>query len=202
MGREATCHCKWGDEQGDCKVLLEPTELIFRQGIRRRIALSALTGLAAVGENLVFHAGRDRVQLRLGPVVAQRWLKAIKTPPPSLAAKLGISSATRLLVIGHIQGDVQSEELEAAIAEAGSVAGKEVDLVLICVNSESEMQPALTQWFEVGTCGAPLWIVYPKGPDSSLKESAVRDLLRSLGFIDTKVASVSPKLTALRFARR
>jgi hypothetical protein len=198
MGREATCHCKWGDEQGDCKVLLEPTELIFRHGIRRRVALSALTGVAAVGENLVFHAGRDRVQLRLGPDVAQRWLKVIKTPPPSLAGKLGISASNRLLVIG----DIRSEELKAAIAEAGSVAGKEVDLVLICANSESEMQRALTQWFEVGTCGAPLWIVYPKGPDSSLKESAVRDLLRSLGFIDTKVASVSPKLTALRFARR
>ncbi len=116
MGREATCHCKWGDEQGDCKVLLEGTELIFRHGIRRRVALSALTGVAAVGENLVFHAGRDRVQLRLGPDVAQRWLKAIKTPPPSLAGKLGISSTTRLLVVGEIQ----SEELKAAIAEAGS----------------------------------------------------------------------------------
>jgi hypothetical protein len=198
MGREATCHCKWGDEQGDCKVLLEPTELIFRHGIRRRVALSALTGVAAVGENLVFHAGRDRVQLRLGPDVAQRWVKAIKTPPPSLAGKLGITLTTKLLVVG----DVQSEELKAAIAEAGSVAGKEVDLVLICVNAESEMQPALTQWFEVGTCSAPLWIVYPKGRAGPLKESAVRERLRSLGFIDTKVASVSAKLTALRFTRR
>ena len=138
------------------------------------------------------------MQLRLGPDVAQRWLKAIKTPPPSLAAKLGITRTTRLLVLG----DVQSEELKAAIAEAGSVTGKEVDLVLICVNSESEMQPTLTQWFEVGTCRAPLWIVYPKGPASPLKESVVRELLRSLGFIDTKVASVSAKLTALRFVRR
>jgi hypothetical protein len=194
MGREATCHCKWGDEQGDCKVLLEPTELIFRHGIRRRVLLSALTDMAAVGENLVFHAGRDRVQLRLGPEVAQRWLKAMKTPPPSLARKLGISPTTKLLVLG----DVQSEELTAAIAQAGSLAGKEVDLTLICVDSER----ALSQCFEGGTCSAPLWIVYPKGPDSSLKESAVRELLRSRGFIDTKVASVSAKLTALRFARR
>jgi hypothetical protein len=198
MGREATCHCKWGDEQGDCKVLLEGAELIFRQGIRRRVPLSALTGMAAVGENLVFHAGPDRVQLRLGPEVAQRWLKAIKTPPPSLAGKLGISQTTRLLVLG----DVESEELKAAIAEAGSLTGKGVDLVLICVNSESEMRPMLTEWFELGTCGSPVWIVYPKGPASPLKESAVRELLRSLGFIDTKVASVSAKLTALRFARR
>jgi hypothetical protein len=193
MGREATCHCKWGDEQGDCKVLLEPTELIFRHGIRRRVPLSSLAGVAAVGENLVFHAGRDRVELRLGPDVAQRWVKAIKTPP-SLAGKLGISANTRLVVLG----DVQSEELKAAIAEAGSLAAKEGDLILICVDSEH----ALNQCFKGVTCSAPLWIVYPKGPDSSLKELAVRELLRSRGFIDTKVASVSAKLTALRFAKR
>jgi hypothetical protein len=198
MGREATCYCKWGDEQGDCKVLLEGTELILCQAICRRVPVSALTGVAAVGENLVFHAGRDRVQLRLGPDVAQRWLKAIKTPPPSLAAKLGITRSTKLLVLG----DMQSEELKAAIAEAPSLNGKDVHLVLICVNSESEMQTTLTQWFEVGTCGAPLWVVYPKGPASPLKESAVRERLRGLGFIDTKVASVSAKLTALRFTRR
>jgi hypothetical protein len=194
MGREATCYCKWGDEQGDCKVLLEPTELIFRHGIRRRVTLSSLTGVAAVGENLVFHAGRDQVELRLGPDVAQRWLKAIKTPRPSLASKLGISATTRLLVLG----DLRSEELKAAIAEAGSITGKEVQLILICVDSER----ALNQCFEGVTCSAPLWVVYPKGPDSSLKESAVREHLRSRGFVDTKVASVSSKLTALRFARR
>ncbi len=194
MGREATCHCKWGDEQGDCKVLLEPTELIFRHGIRRRIPLSALKGVAAVGENLVFQAGRDRVQLRLGPEAAERWMKAIKTPPPSLARKLGISSTTRLLVLG----DLRSEELRAAIAEAGSVTNKEGDLVLISVDSER----ALRQCVAGATPSAPLWVVYPKGPDSSLKESAVRELLRSRGFIDTKVASVSTRLTALRFVKR
>ena len=159
MGREATCHCKWGDEQGDCKVLLEGAELILRLGIRRRVPVSSLTGVSAVGENLVFRAGQDRVQLRLGREVAERWLKAITTPLPSLAAKLGISSTTRLMVLG----DVQSEELKAAIAEAGSVGGKEVDLVLICVNSQSELSPALRQCFEDETRSAPLWIVYPKG---------------------------------------
>jgi hypothetical protein len=35
-----------------------------------------------------------------------------------------------------------------------------------------------------------------------VKESAVRMLLRSQGFIDTKVASVSADLTALRFVSR
>jgi hypothetical protein len=198
MGREATCHCKWGDEEGDCKVLLESGELIVRLGIRRRVPLSALAGVSARGGKLIFRVGQDPVELRLGSEVAQRWAKAIATPVPSLASKLGISRTTKLLVIGNIE----SEELKAAITEAGAVDGSEANLVLICASSESELDHGLDQCFKGRTCSGPLWIVYPKGAHSEVKESALRDLLRSRGFIDTKIASVSAKLTALRFTKR
>jgi hypothetical protein len=194
MGREATCRCKWGAEEGDCKVLLEGRELILRSGIRRRVALSAISGVAARGSNLVFTVGRDQVELRLGVEAAGRWAKAIQTPAPSLAGKLGISRATRLAVVGKIESD----ELNEAVAGAAPANEKEVDLVLLCVNSQSELQ----QCFAARTYTSPLWIVYPKGSKSEVKESSVRDLLRSRGFVDTKVASVSPKLTALRFVKR
>jgi len=194
MGREATCRCKWGAEEGDCKVLLEGRELILRSGIRRRVSLSAISSVAVRGSNLVFTVGPDRVELRLGVDAAQRWAKAIQTPPPSLAAKLGISRATRLSVVG----DIESEELKEALAEAAPASEKEVDLVLLCVNSQSELQ----QCFAARTYTSPLWIVYPKGAKSEVKESGLRDLLRSRGFIDTKVASVSARLTALRFVKR
>jgi len=194
MGREATCHCKWGGEEGDCKVLLEGRELILRSGLRRRISLSAVSGLAIRGSNLVFTVGHERVELGLGPEAAQRWAKAIQTPAPSLASKLGISRTTRLSVIG----DIQSEELMEALSGATPASGKEVDLVLLCVNSQSELQQSLG----AQTYTSPLWIVYPKGANSEVKESDLRDLLRSRGFIDTKVASVSATLTALRFVKR
>jgi hypothetical protein len=194
MGREATCHCKWGTEEGECKVLLEGSELILRSGIRRRVSLSAMSSIVARGSNLVFTAGQDQVELRLGVEAAQRWAKAIQTPPPSLAGKLGISRTTRLSVVGNIQ----SEELKEALAEAAPASEKGVDLVLLCVNSQSELQ----QYFAAETYTSPLWIVYPKGANSEVKESGLRDLLRSRGFVDTKVASVSARLTALRFVKR
>jgi hypothetical protein len=194
MGREATCHCKWGAEEGDCKVLLEGRELILRSGIRRRVSLSAISSVAAHGSNLIFTVGQDQVALRLGADAAPRWAKAIQTPPPSLAGKLGISRATRLSVVGNLESD----ELKEAVAEAAPASEKEVDLVLFCVNSQSELQ----QCFRGRTYTSPLWIVYPKGARSGMKESGVRDLLRSRGFIDTKVASVSARLTALRFVQR
>jgi hypothetical protein len=194
MGREATCHCKWGAEEGDCKVLLEGRELILRSGLRRRVSLSAMSGVAARGSKLVFTVGQDHVELALGPEAAQRWAKAIQTPPPSLAGKLGISRTTKLSVVGNIR----SEELKEALAEAAPARGKDADLVLLCVNSQSELQ----QYLAAETYTSPLWIVYPKGANSEVKESGLRDLLRSRGFIDTKVASVSATLTALRFVKR
>jgi hypothetical protein len=198
MGREATCHCKWGDEEGDCKVLLEGPELILRLGIRRRVPVSSLAGVTARGGKLAFRVGQEDVELGLGPEVALKWAKAIAAPLPSLASKLGISHTTKLQIIGKIE----SEELRLAVAEADVVGRREANLILLCVTSRSEMDHALAQWFKGETSSAPLWIVHPKGPGSEIKESALRELLRSHGFIDTKVASVSAKLTAVRFNKR
>jgi hypothetical protein len=139
----------------------------------------------------------DRIQLNcvLVPKSRSDGAKAIATPLPSLASKLGISRTTKLLVLGNIE----SEELKAAIAEAGAVEGSEANLVLICASSRSELDHSLAQWFKGKTCSGPLWIVHPKGAQSEVKGSALRELLRSRGFIDTKIASVSAKLTAIRF---
>jgi hypothetical protein len=195
MGREATCHCKWGNEEGDCKVLLESGELILRLGLRRRVPLSSLAGVVTRGNKLVFRVGQEPVELHLGSEIAERWAKAITTPAPSLARKLGISPATRLRVIGKIAGD----ELHAAVAEAGSVGESDPNLALLCATSQLEMDHALTQWFKAPTSSTPLWVVFPKGASSEVKESDLRKLFRGRGFMDTKIASVSPKLTAIRF---
>jgi hypothetical protein len=47
--------------------------------------------------------------------------------------------------------------------------------------------------------GVPIWMVYPKGKGHAIGETVVRELLRENGMMDTKVASVSSKFTALRF---
>jgi hypothetical protein len=179
-------------------VLLEGPELILRLGIRRRVPVSTLAGVSARGGKLAFRVGQDDVELGLGPEVAQKWAKAIATPLPSLASKLGVSRTTKLQIIGKIE----SEELRLAVAEANVAGGREANLFLICANSQSEMDHALAQYFKGKTCSGPLWIVHPKGSGSEIKESALRELLRSHGFIDTKVASVSAKLTAVRFNKR
>jgi hypothetical protein len=194
MGREATCHCKWGAEEADCKVLLETDELVLRLGMRRRVPWAEMSAVSARDSKLRFKVGTDLVELNLGPEVAQRWAKVISSPLPTLAHKLGISNTTKLSVIGK----VTSEELKAAITEGSLVKEKDAELTLICVNSQLELDRYL-----VGkTYSKQLWVIYPKGSTSAVKESAVRTLLRSQGYVDTKVASVSANLTALRFVSR
>jgi hypothetical protein len=132
------------------------------------------------------------VELSLGSDVAERWAKALTSPPPNLASKLGITPGVRLSVIGG----VESQELKAAISVAAAVSGKEPELILISVNAQTELDRALEQCLP---CSFPLWVVYPKGQGN---ESGVRDSLRARGFVDTKIASVSSKHTAMRFNQR
>jgi len=197
MGREAKCRCRWADQDADCKVLLETNELIVRGVIRRRVLIASLAGVKVQGGQLRFRAGEDDVALDLGPSVAQRWAEAITNPPPSLARKLGISGDTRLL----IAGDLDSDELKAAASEAASTNGKAADLILARVKTDQDLNDFL-RLYSAHPGNPPAWMIYAKGPKSPLGEMAIRTALRNEGFIDTKIASVSEKLTALRFIKR
>jgi len=197
MGREASCHCVWAGQPGECKVLLETNELVVRGAIRLSVPIALLSRVRVEGEQLFFRAGEDDVVLNLGANLAQSWAKKIAAPPPTLAAKLGISSSTQLMLIGEFE----TEELKAAIAEAGATEGKDVNLILALVRTNADLNYALDRYAAFAN-KPPIWIIYPKGPTKPLKESEIRSTLRQEGFIDTKVASVSQTLTALRFNKR
>ncbi len=197
MGREATCQCQWGAESGQCKVVLETNELIVRGSIRRRVPIASLTKVSVQGNHLRFYAAEDAVMLCLGASLAQSWAKKIATPPPTLAVKLGITPQSNLLVIG----DYADEELNTAIATAATMESKNPDLILAHVRTADDLNHALGLYSKIPN-DPPIWIVYPKGPKKPIGETEIRNILRRENFIDTKVASVSPTLTALRFVKR
>jgi hypothetical protein len=201
MGREARCFCTWASESGQCKVLLETHELILRGDIRRRVLISSLTNIVANGDQLGFRASEDEVTLRLGAELAAKWAKGLTAPPPTLAKKLGISESSRILLIGTFDDEV----LNAALAEAGVIGAKDgnlANLIIACVDTTTVLKRAINQSAAYTAQGVPLWMIYVKGPGTTLPEAVIRGTLRDLGYIDTKVASVSAKLTALRFIRR
>lgn len=91
MGREITARVRWQGQEGEAKVLLEGAELILRGGVKAKIARSEMTKIRADTNGLSLQAGAEPLHIAMSEAEAARWIKAIEKPPPSLAAKLGVS---------------------------------------------------------------------------------------------------------------
>jgi hypothetical protein len=198
MGREAICKCDWAGTIANVKVLLETTEIIVRGEIRKRVRLTELEEVEAQAGRLSFNAGGERVQLFLGADQASKWAKALTAPPPTLARKLGITDKTTVRSIGSL-GD---EALTAALAEGAQIPAKSPDLIVASVETPKDLDAALKKAESLRAKRVPIWLVYPKGAGHALNESLVRSALLAKGLVDTKVASVSERLTAIRFNPR
>jgi hypothetical protein len=198
MGREASCKCDWNGTIAEVKVLLEFGEIILRGELRKRLPLTEVRNVKVLSDRLSFTAGGEQVQLLLGPVAAERWAAAMKAPPASLARKLGITDKT----IFRTMGCVEDDALKAALGEAQRISAKEANLIVACVDTAESLHAVLRAARAQLLSDIPIWIVYAKGPGHSLNEAAIRDWLRDQGMMDNKVASVSAKLTALRFSLR
>jgi hypothetical protein len=197
MGREATCTCDWAGRIAEVKALLETGEIVLRGALRKRIPFSEIKNVKAEDDRLCFTVAGERVELHLGPSAA-KWAAAITGPPPTLARKLGITKETVVRTIG----EVCDEALNEALAEAARISAKDASLIVACVDSPATLNAALGTAKPQLLKRVPIWMVYAKGPGHDLSERAVRSLLRDNGMIDTKVASVSAKFTALRFIYR
>jgi hypothetical protein len=195
MGREARCVCRWGADEAEVKVELEGGELMVRGAMRRRAAVAALREVRVSGEALRFRVGDEEVRLELGRVEAERWVKALAKPLPTLARKLGITADSRVFVVGEFA----EEGLREALAEAGSLGARDADLMVGCVATVGELDGLIGTAERVG---CPVWAVYAKGKGRDVGEGVVREAFRERGFMDVKVASVSEKLTGLRFVKR
>lgn len=198
MGREAQCTCNWSGTVAQVKALIEPPDLILRGGIRRRLPFPELEKVHAEGERLCFEFAGERISLTLGKAAAAKWAQAITAPPPSLAKKLGITPETHVRMLGSVDDGA----LHDALATAKQVDNRKGDLIIARVNSPDEIAHALKSAAKELSVGTSIWFVYPKGSGHPLNENDVRAMGLAAGVVDTKVAAVSPRLTALRFNKR
>lgn len=190
--------CKWNGKQATVKALIEPPDLILRGEVRRRLPISKLEQIHTEDEQLCFTFQGDSCALLLGNALAAKWAATLTTLPPTLAKKLGISADTVVRMIGAVDDDY----LRAALSEAKAVAEKNADLILARVNTPEELAKALRTTAKQLAARIPIWFIYPKGKGHALNENDVRSAGLAAGIVDTKVASISPTLTALRFVRR
>jgi hypothetical protein len=199
MGREATCPAQVGPERAEVKALLESTELILRGAIKRRYRVAELRDVRVAGGALHFQVGGETVALRLGVEQSQSWATKIKTPPPSLAAKLGVGPTQRAFVCGV----VDDAALVQALQTATTTDAKSAHVLLAVLRNEADLSNAIKTHARMG-CPA-MWVVYRKGEGkgkaAALGDTQVRQTLRAQGYMDNKTAAVSDTLTATRYAR-
>jgi hypothetical protein len=195
MGREAVCKCVWAGTAAEVKALLESTEVILRGGLRKRVPFNEIKQVKALSDRLRFTVAGETVELFLSPKAAATWAAVLTSPPPSLARKLGITSTTVVRTIGEIH----DRALNSALAEAAGISAKNSALIVAYVDSEESLHRTLKEAQAQLIKAVPIWMVYAKGKGHAIDESAIRSLLRNNGMMDTKVASVSATLTAIRF---
>lgn len=188
MGRETLCHAEWPGGAGEIRALLETRELILRGELRRTLKLDALENVRVEGDTLAFRHRDEAIALHLGEAMAQSWATKIATPPPTLAAKLGIID-----VAVRVVGEIDDPELQAALGQAASGTPA---LTVAQIADAAALDRAVA-----AAADGPLWLAYVKGKASPYSEAAVRTEMRSRGWIDVKVASVSERLTATKFVK-
>lgn len=199
MGREASCTARVGTETAEVTALLESTTVVLRGALKRKWAIAALQNLRVAGEDLLFDVDGEAVALALGEKEAGKWLTKLQTPPPTLAAKLGVSAANPALLIGPTVGT-----LDPALAEAlshgltGNV--KEARMLVAVISKPGELE-RMADFHATMLCKT-VWVVHQKGRDAFPSDGEIRMELRSRGYVDNKTSAVSDTLTATRYVRK
>jgi hypothetical protein len=195
MGRQAKA--TWIGEHGraDVTLHLESAGLQISGERHARVPRDAWSHVEAADGVVSFVAHGDTYRFRLGPA-ASAWAKALVTPPPSLAEKLGVAHGETVAV----RGDLPVPELEEALADAARVAPWEAEVVVVAVRTDDELE-SLPVWFRECGIGTHVWVVHGKGRESTAPgDNTVRAVMRSAGWRDTKVSAVGGPWSATRYS--
>lgn len=194
MGREITIRVRYGDREGQTKVLLEGDVLVLRKPVAARIPRPELRDPVVEGDALTMTGPEGSLTLHLGAEQAAKWLKAIQTPPPSLAHKLGVRPGLPVWTCGTFD----APELAGALIETATSPVEAAALGLVRAGSADDLLAALAA---AGREPPPLWIIHGKGA-GAFNDAAVRTLMRERGWIDSKSCAVSGDLSATRYGLR
>jgi hypothetical protein len=194
MGQELECKLQYRNRTLAGKAYLETGYLLFRGEERLKVALKDLTAVQADGGLLKLEFPGGPAALEIGKA-AEKWAEKI-LHPPSRAGKLGLKAGAEVRLVGEFEQDFL-EELRGCAVELADGKAK-ADLVFFTATAARDLARVakLKAWLK--PAGA-LWVVYPKGVPA-IREIEVLQAGRAAGLKDTKVASFSSTLTALRFA--
>ena len=193
MGREAEAEVRFGGAAARARLLLEADALILRGGLKARLARSGLGAATARDGVLRIETADGVLEADLG-AAAEAWAKAVATPPPDLAQKLGLRADRRVVVLGALTGPEIAAAVDPWRTEAGGAAMSLAELL--------DMAAFGAVWPVAEALALPFWVVTRKGKGAAFAEADLRATLRAAGWIDSKTCAVSPDWTATRFGLR
>ena len=139
-------------------------------------------------------------------MVFWRWAAKIRNPP-TLLDKLGVKDGQRVAVLGVTDANLLSTLptrvplTDLASRDPASLAldlqDAELDLLFVQVDDRADLALLPLAAQAIAQAGA-VWVLHPKGrPD--LKDTDVMAAGKLAGLIDTQVARISDRYSALRF---
>ncbi len=195
MGQEAKCEAMIAGQKATGRAHLESDKLMFRGGdVRLDLPISDVSTAEAKGGKLIVRAKRKTYEFALGAAAA-RWAEKI-TNPPSLVQKLGIKPGDSVVYTGTVDKAL-SAELEKAKAKLSTRrVGEDHDWVFVGAEVVTDLK-LLDKIDALIKPNGGIWVVFPKGlPD--LKAETVISVAKERGLVDTKIARISDRLTAMK----
>ena len=121
-----------------------------------------------------------------------------------LAAKLGIKSGHRVMLIG-VPHDWSIEDLPEDVHVVRRMGGPLANVVVAFVESAASLERRIDAFSTTITADGSLWIAWPRkaaGHISDLTDNVVRNAVLPLGLVDVKVAALDEDWSALKLVWR
>jgi hypothetical protein len=193
MGREAIATCHWRGNVAEVKVHIDSKHLSLRGDIRADLARANIIAIDQVPEGVAISIDGEHLTMEFNETDAKRWVTALRKTPPTLAKKLGTSTEH----LAFVCGASQDNELNGALRNSTTDNISNADQIIAIVMDQSNLTDAAL--FAKKHPEKHLWMIYQKGKNAAIGDTAIRTYLREQGFIDSKSCAVSDLLTATRY---
>jgi hypothetical protein len=123
----------------------------------------------------------------------------------ALAAKLGITADSRVLVVGPAPDDVREQLVDPGDGHHQRPANTPYDVIVAFNLDRRTLDRHAAKLPDHLAVAGGLWLCWPKkssGVATDVGEADVRSVGLGSGLVDNKVAAIDPTWSALRFVRR
>jgi hypothetical protein len=122
-----------------------------------------------------------------------------------LLKKLGIKPDFNVAFVNAPENFAKQLELPATVNIKPPLKSKELDLIIVFVNSQKTLTTAFAQYSARIKPAGMFWVSWPKkasGVPTDLNENIVRDIGLQTGLVDVKVCAVDEVWSGLKFVFR